>query len=114
MGAWGPGLFDDDLAADMRNVWDDAVAEGHSLPEASTSVKQMFEGDSADDYDEGPVYWLALASLQLEAGAVEPLVRERALASIEPNTQKWHEESDPESAATREKVLSTLADALAR
>ncbi len=71
MGAWGTGLFDDDLASDIHNVWHDAIATGGSPAEATRAVRDNFEQDCADDYDDGPVFWLALASLQHDAAALE-------------------------------------------
>lgn len=108
VGAWGPGLFDDDLAADMRDAWDDAIAGGQSPAEATRSVRDSFEQDCADDYDDGPVFWLVLASLQHSASALEPRVRDHAIARIEQNAEKWREESDPDSAAARGEMLATL------
>jgi hypothetical protein len=61
MDAWESGLFDDDLAADVRGDWVDEVAGSVALAAA---------------------FWIALAALQLRAGALEVDVRDRAVRSI--------------------------------
>jgi hypothetical protein len=108
MGAWGTGLFDDDLANDMRDLWGDRIAQGSSAVEASTAIRENFEQDCAEDYDDGPVFWLVLASLQQGAETLQPDVRDRALASITQNAEKWHSETDPSTAAERDNVLTAL------
>jgi hypothetical protein len=35
MGSWGPGIFSDDVASDVRDDWREAIAEGLS-PEDAT------------------------------------------------------------------------------
>ena len=72
MGAWGTGLFDDDLANDMRDLRDDTIAQGSSATEASAAIRDNFEQDCAEDYDDAPVFWLVLASLQQDAETLQP------------------------------------------
>jgi hypothetical protein len=34
MGAWGPGIFEDDVAADVQAMWEDARGRGDSSESA--------------------------------------------------------------------------------
>ena len=78
MGTWGTGIFEDDMALDVRNAFEDALATGATLPEATDQVLEQF-ADALDDTDDRPVVYLALAALQLERGAVQPEIQEKAL-----------------------------------
>ena len=45
MGAWGVGLFDNELAADMRGDWDAALADGNSCDDAMTLLIDTYADD---------------------------------------------------------------------
>ncbi|MGX6448358.1 hypothetical protein ACVU7I_09870 [Patulibacter sp. S7RM1-6] len=82
MDAWEAGIFDDDLAADVRADWEDELSGG-ATPAAAT--RRLVE-DYADEVAGSPAlaasFWIALAALQLGAGAVDPDVRDRAVRAI--------------------------------
>jgi len=107
VGAWGAGIFDDDVALDVRDAWEDALADGASPAEASRRLSRAFSEHIADT-DDGPIFWLALASLQLEAGALEPEVAQRARSSVQPNLERWRDEATPDDYAARESELTEL------
>ena len=106
MGAWGLGIFDDDAACDVRGIFEDAIAEGQDVNAATQLVLEEF-GEAVDDVEDGPVIWLALASLQLEQRKLHANIRQQALAAINPNLERW-QESGPEDAAGRKRVLEEL------
>ena len=54
MGTWGTGLFDDDLAADVRTEFEEAVDAGASPANAADRALREFR-EAAADRDEGPV-----------------------------------------------------------
>jgi hypothetical protein len=94
MGTWGSGIFDDDLALDIKGHFDDAVAGGTSPAEAAKALMQselaqeIIEEFSEDERDE--MFWeesgglfFAVATLQLEHGVLQPDVREQTLRAID-------------------------------
>lgn len=105
MGAWGYGIFDDDLARDVRGDFEGALDEGLSV---SVSTRRVLEehADTLEDPDDGPVIWLSLAALQLEQGALQPEVKERAIRIVDGGLglQSWAE-AGPEALAERRRVL---------
>jgi hypothetical protein len=106
MGVWGTGIFDDDVAADVRNTWEDALGEG---PDHATRHVFAEYAQHLDDEDDGPIVMLALATLQLDAGMLDGRVRDGALAAIEPNLRRWTDESpSPEDLEGRRLVLGEL------
>ena len=60
MGAWGPAIFSDDLAVDVRDDFRDLIGEGLTADEASERLKAEY-ADTLQDPDEGPVFLFALA-----------------------------------------------------
>ena len=114
MGTWGVGLFDNDLAADMRSDWDEALSERESYDEAMKRLTDKYAG-RADDSDEGPVYWFAIAALELDArGEVNALSRDRALSAIASDLERWRLEGSPEDRQAREQILADFAERLNR
>ncbi len=108
MGAWGAGIFEDDLALDVRASFEDALEAGRSVGEATEQVLESFR-ESLQDPDEGPVIYLALAASQLEQGELEPAVRDRAVEIIErgEGLERW-EEAGQEALSERRRELQRL------
>src|SRR5262245_14560632 len=79
MGAWGPGIFDDDFALDVRDDYLGRLAEGAKPAAASKAIIRSY---GKLDIDEAPVFWLALAATQWEYGALDATVKRRAVAVI--------------------------------
>ena len=86
MGAWGPGIFDSDAACDTRSAFEDEIAAGATVALATDRVVERFAPD--EDEIDGPEIYLALAALQLEYGALQPHIQERALRIIA-TLQDW-------------------------
>ncbi len=109
MGVWGYGIYDDDLALDVRGDFKDGLEEGLSVSAATHRVLEE-RSDNLEDPDDGPVIWLVLAALQMEQGALQPEVKERALAVVDQGMGlgRW-EEAGPEPLAERKRVLEELA-----
>src|SRR6266508_2967872 len=80
VGAWGPGLFSDDLACDVRGDYREMFEDGVSDDEATRRIVQVY--GEADD-DEAPVVWLALAVIQSRLGRLDDLVGAQALRVID-------------------------------
>ena len=64
MGAWGPALFSDDLACDVRDEYRGLIEDGIDDDAATRQILNS-QADALNDPDEGPVVWLALAVTQL-------------------------------------------------
>ena len=79
MGAWGAAILADDFACDVRAAYLARLADGEP-PAAAT--RALIREYGKLDADEGPIFWLALAATQWEYGALDPKVKQRALAII--------------------------------
>lgn len=82
MGTYGAALFHDDVANDVREDFLHSLRQGHSADDATKAVLEKW-ATSADDVDDGPILWLALAATQWEYGQLQDEVRQRALHVID-------------------------------
>jgi hypothetical protein len=111
MGAWGPGLWSDDTASDVRSTYRESLEDGASDEEARAAVLDDFAPDLGDEDARG-VVWLALAAVQSSLGRLDDATRQMALAVIASgeDLSKWSHR--PGVAKKRECVLLKLADQL--
>jgi hypothetical protein len=113
MGTWGPGIFSDDLALDVRDVWRAALMDG--LDDAAATARVLEElGEVFENEEEAVVGWLALAAAQHETGRLQPEARERALGIIDAGAdlERWRDEAGGAHARKRERALTALAEKL--
>lgn len=109
MGAWGTGIFDDDLAMDVREDFEELVdEEGLDIAIATKNILKKYR-DELEDEDNEAVIYLALAALQLEYDEVLPDIRDRALEIIEEGQglNLW-DDDDEDLLAERREVLEEL------
>lgn len=93
MGAWGTGLYQDDVACDIKAEYVNRLRIGQTNIEATQQIIERNE-DSLEDEDDGPVIWLALADTQWKYGRLLPEVKEEALKCIREgiDLEKWKED----------------------
>ena len=78
MGAWGPKLYQDDVAEDVRDYYKDQLKRGKTNEEVTNELIED-NYDIIQDEDEAPVFWFALADTQWNLGRLLPSVKEKAL-----------------------------------
>ncbi|WP_154937054.1 DUF4259 domain-containing protein [Micromonospora palomenae] len=105
MGAWGPGLFSDDTACDVRDEYREMLEDGLDDDEATQRMLGSY-ADTLDDPDEATSVWLALAVTQSKLGRLDPRVRERALAAIDSGADLARWSDNPRLSAKRRDVLN--------
>ena len=107
MGAWGTGLFSDDLACDVRDAFRDAIGDGLTPAQATQQVLRTF-AESPNDPDERGIFWCALAKTAWDIGRLENEVRLRALQEIgsAKDLDRW---IDPTLKRQRQEVLFGVA-----
>ena len=112
MGVWGPLLYSDDVALDVKDDYLEKLKSGKSDAEA---LSELLKENSfvINDPDDGPVFWFALADTQWRLGRLEPFVRDRALSHLEDgaNLRRWRAENAklfPKRQAVLERLKSQL------
>lgn len=77
MGAWGTGLFADDIALDIKDEYIKHFREGKTPEEIAALLKKTFLSSGDDDF-----FWVCLAVVQWDHGHLTPDMKERALKSL--------------------------------
>jgi hypothetical protein len=80
MGAWGTGIFADDIAADLRNDYRKLIGDGVAGPQATDTLIAQWTPQGDPDLE--PVFWLGLALTQRSCGRLEERVKAEALRVI--------------------------------
>lgn len=113
MGAWGPAIFSDDLACDVRGSYVDYIKEGKSSEEATRLVTQAYIGDVTGTEEE-PVFWFALALTQWKMGRLQDIVKSKALEFIDSGVdlRRWREPGNDKTYKKRVAALEKLKDTL--
>lgn len=105
-------LFEEDVAAEVADLFQDALADGQTVRTATRRVIEELE-DYLDDDEQRGLVWLALAVLQLEHGALQPSVRRHALAALASPEELWPAvESDDAQATERQQMIAQLTTQL--
>ena len=78
MGAWGAGIFANDVACDVRDEYRGLLEE--KVPDVEATRRVI---DSWKEWSDDPDVWLGLAATQWKLGRLDPEVKERALAVID-------------------------------
>jgi hypothetical protein len=79
VGAWGPGVFQNDDAADLRDDWRGLIGVGFDPREVGRRLIDEF--GLSENPDHAPS-WLALADLLWRAGRLAPDTKRRALTIL--------------------------------
>lgn len=67
MGAWGPGIFSNDTACDVKDMYHDLLAYGYDDLKAESMVIDYWIPEIGAT-DEEPAFWLALAATEHKYG----------------------------------------------
>jgi len=112
MGMWNYGVYDNDVAQDVKDEYLDLLKRGIKSTEATKKVVSRNQ-DTLDDTDDAPTFWLTLADLQWEYGILEDAVKNTALHYLNSDdiSERW-ECINPKLAIKRKKALSSLKEKL--
>lgn len=112
MGAWGPGLYQDDVAEDVKTEYVNLLRIGKTNQEAT---EKLIEDNRMiiNDFDDAPIFWFALADTQWKLGRLLPYVKDKALMYLtkEDDLKKW-DNGNKTSYKYRKKVLEELIQRL--
>ncbi len=107
MGTWGPALYSDDSARDLRSRFVDLLGETQS---AARTRRQLYEefAEAFRDTDDGPILHLALADLMWRYGVPERGVLSRAIRIIDSGVALRRWEENRALITKRRRVLAAL------
>jgi hypothetical protein len=107
MGVWGTGIFQDDLACDIRERYRDLLGEDLEDPSAKARIMKDYQ-DSVTDPEECGVVWLALAATQWKLGRLDDDTLRHALQVIESGSDLARWEPGSKDYARRRTALEAL------
>ena len=110
MGTWGPGIYDCDIACDVRDAFVGELRLGKSELEATDALEAIYINEISDS-DDAAVFWVALADTQWEYGRLIDRVKLKALKVLESGVDEaiWNDLK-----SQRERVYAELREKLAR
>jgi len=114
MGAWGPGILENDIAADARLTFDEQIADGATVEDAIAAV--MRESDELlEDEDDRADLFLALAWLASERQSTPDWLAAEAREVIanEVALSRWEESDLYETRRVFEQTLAAILDGTA-
>lgn len=109
MGTWGPKLYEDDLAEDIKNEYEELLEKGKNNKEAIEDIYQIYK-EEIEDSDEKSVFWMVLADILYKNKNLTEFVKEKALKEIElgENLERWKNEASEEDYIIRKKEIDKL------
>lgn len=113
MAAWGTGLYQDDVAEDIKEDYYCCFREDGLDNEAAYERMVSRYGEIINDPEDGPVFWMVLSDVMWGLGKLTEEVKEKALYHIDAGKDiaRWETESK-EKAAKRKQVLEKLREKL--
>jgi hypothetical protein len=111
MGAWGTGIFDDDITCDVRDEFIELLEEGLSVKEATKIILNEYieEFNLEDDLEVMSLVYIGLAATQMEYNCLQEEVRKKTIELIDraEDLELW-EGTEVDDYAERKKVLNEL------
>ena len=107
MGAWGTGIFEDDLASEVRDEYFELIESLLPVKEATKTIIESFQ-EELEDSEESNVFWLSLAAIQLDNNNLSEVVKEKALDIINSGTDLERWINNPKLYSSRKDVLEQL------
>jgi hypothetical protein len=111
MGAWGTGIFDDDITCDVRDEFFEYLDEGLTVKEATKEILENYDPD--EDLEVISLVFIGLAAAQLEKNVLQEEVKKKAIELIDrgADLELW-EDADPSDYEERKKVLNEFKQKL--
>lgn len=111
MGTWGPKLYQDDVAEEVRDYYKDQLKRGKTEKEVTLELISQYQSNI--DEAEKSIFWFALADTQWNLGRLETAVKEKALFYLNSgiDLKRWELEN-PKQLAARTAELCRLKEKL--
>ena len=111
MGAWGEGVLENDLSADVYDDYLEALDQGDSPHRANLVVQEAYGACLSDPHNTAD-FWLGLAFAQMDRDCLQPtvLAQVEEIVTQELGQERWKE--DPETWAVRKGALDAFLEKL--
>lgn len=112
MAMWGPKLYQNDIAEDVRLFYKDQLKYGKTNEEVTALLIDEYQNEISDN-DDAPNFWFALADTQWELGKLLLVVKENAINWLDKSShqEQWLMEN-PKYEKMRIQTLTELRNKL--
>ena len=109
MGTWGPKLYEDDVAQDIKETYEELVKTEKDNEKIIKEICSIFK-EELEDQDEKSVFWMVLADLLYKQKQLTKDIKEKALKEIErgENLERWKNEASKDDYILRKKEIESL------
>ena len=109
MGTWGPKLYEDDVAQDIKETYEELVKTEKDNEKIIKEICSIFK-EELEDQDEKSVFWMVLADLLYKQKQLTKDIKEKALKEIErgENLERWKNEASKDDYILRKKKIELL------
>lgn len=92
MGCWGTGIFDDDLALDIKDLYNELISYGYNDKQVTNKVLKVFN-ESLDNENNSIIIYSALAVIQLSRSSLLEEVKSKTTLLIQNRSgmELWEE-----------------------
>ncbi len=110
MGAWGPGIYSDDLALDIKREYNVLLSIGEDASLIENKLISYYSDILGSEDPDGEVFWFALALCEWEKGRLSSYVKDKAIASLESGRDlaRWDVPGNRDAYLKRKKALDVL------
>ncbi|WP_102401612.1 DUF4259 domain-containing protein [Haloimpatiens massiliensis] len=110
MGTWDMQVFEDDLAMDIKDSFEELIEEGETVETAIENILEEFE-DCLEDFDDGVTTILALATIAIERGVITKRLK-REFTRVINNNEYWNylKEENEELYKARIKQVNSIKE----
>lgn len=114
MGSWGPSIFSDDLALDVRREYNTLLSVGKSNDDVEELLINYYSSILYCNDPDEDVFWFSLALCEWKKGRLSSFVKQKALDALENgrNLERWRTLESKENYKKRKKELSKLRDTI--
>ena len=107
MGTWGSELYQNDTSLDVKDEFEELYSAGKTAQDITDKLIEDYRSIMGD-FDEEPLFWLALADTQWNWGVLTPLVKDKALIWIDKSSDMFNRQTIDMSAKPKKKALDEL------
>ncbi len=110
MGAFGTGIFQDDFACDVRDIYQDLISLGFSEEDCLAQLFERLGVESKSDSLDYSTFWIALGLAQHKLGRLSASTKQKAIELIDFGTalEKWAELVDNDRASIKKRNAALL------
>ncbi len=114
MGAWGPSIFSDDLALDIRSEYSFLLSVGKENSEIEHMLQQYYKDIIGCNDPDEDIFWFVLALCEWKKGRLSIYAKEKALSALESgrDLERWNSFGNEKNYKKRIEILKELRNIL--